>query len=87
MRAVSEARMQLPESWASSLIQQPESGMSYQVLTISLRDGRRFERVVCVGGLIDLGGCEAFLSNPFRSSDIVGVVVTHDRSGPPRLAE
>jgi hypothetical protein len=59
--------------------------MSYQMLTISLRDGRRFERVACVGGVIDLGSCEAFLAHPFEPADIIELVVTHDRSGPPRL--
>jgi hypothetical protein len=77
--------LMLPMRWVAFLSDQPESGMSYQMLTIVLRDGRLFERVPYVAGSIDLAGAEGFWKVPFEGSDIVNIVVTHDRSGPPRL--
>ncbi len=69
------------------LTSQPETGVSYQVVTLTLRDGREFERVVVVGGTLDLSACETFVASPFKGDDIVAIEVTHDRSGPPRLAK
>ena len=77
--------LQLPERWAAFLREQPESGMDYQILTVVLNDGRSFERVPHVAGQLDLTGIEGFWKLPFEASDIAGIVVTHDRSGPPRL--
>ncbi len=80
-----EMVMQLPEKWVTFLLDQPESGMTYQILTVVLNDGRRFERVPYVEGRISLNGIEGFWKVPFDSTDISDVIVTHDRSGPPRL--
>jgi hypothetical protein len=76
---------ELPTKWAAYLRDQPESGMSYQLITLVLNDGRRFERVPCRGGYIDLTGLPGFWKVPFAPTDVVEVIVTHDRSGPPRL--
>jgi len=57
--------------------------MSYQVVTLTLRDGRQLDRAVVVGGSIDLSTCAEFRSAPFPASDIAAIEVTHDRSGPP----
>jgi len=75
----------LPPKWVSYLRDQPESGMTYQMLTVSLHDGRSFERVPHVAGRIDLKGIEGFWKVPFEANEIANIVVTHDRSGPPRL--
>ena len=79
------ARFQLPDSWGPVLTALPETGMSYQVATLTLKDGRTFERVVIVGGIIDLSKCPDFQDLPFGPDDVAGIEVTHDRSGPPRL--
>lgn len=78
---------ELPPRWAAYLRDQPESGMTYHMLTLVLSDGRRFERVPYCAGYVDLSGLLGFGKMPFEPSDIVEVVVTHDRSGPPRLAK
>jgi hypothetical protein len=61
---------------------QPETGMTYQMVTVTLKDGRRFERVMVVERTtvcpFDSSG-----RLPFDEADIVDLVVTHDRSGPP----
>ncbi|HEX9392208.1 MAG TPA: hypothetical protein VF928_12925 [Usitatibacteraceae bacterium] len=59
--------------------------MTYQMLTVVLHDGRYFERVPYVGGSIDLKDLEGFWMVPFDVNDITNIIVTHDRSGPPRL--
>jgi len=79
--------LHLPKNWMAILIDQPESGMTYQMLTITLKDGRRFERVPHVDGRINLSGIQGFWKVPFEGDDIAEIVVTHDRSGPPQLAK
>jgi hypothetical protein len=80
------ARFQLPNSWGPVLAALPETGMNYQVATLTLKDGRTFERVAIVDGIIDLSKCPDFQELPFGPNDVAGIEVTHDRSGPPRLA-
>jgi hypothetical protein len=86
--AVSDKSMvlQLTLKWAGVLHEKGESGMSYQMLTVVLNDGRRFERVPFCAGYIDLTGLPGFWKVPFSVPDISSIVVTHDKSGPPRLA-
>ena len=78
--------LRLPSTLDAYLLTQAESGMTYQILTVVLHDGRRFERVPYCGGLIDLTGLPGFWKVPFQASDISNVEVTHDKSGPPRLS-
>jgi hypothetical protein len=42
----------LDKKWAKVLISRPEAGMGYQIFSVLLKDGRRFERVMIVGGMI-----------------------------------
>jgi hypothetical protein len=63
----------------------PESGMGYQIVTVRLKDGRNFERVIIVEGrLTDHAG---LWTPPFSQEDIADIAVTHDRSGPPMEAK
>ena len=78
---------ELPLRWVAHLRDQPESGMTYQILTLVLNDGRRCERVPYCAGRIDLNGLPGFWEVPFEPGDITEIVVTHDRSGPPRLSK
>jgi len=63
--------------------EQPESGMSYHIVSITLKDGRVFERVPFVAGILSFEGLAE--RPPFAEADIASVQVTHDKSGPPRL--
>lgn len=74
--------LELPLKWVMQLRDLPESGMSYQIITVSLVDGRRFEGVPYCAGYIDLSGLPECQVMPFSVSDISDVVLTHDRSGP-----
>jgi hypothetical protein len=51
--------------------------MGYQVVSVYLKDGRRFDRVVVVGGLISsVSGSQEI---PFSEEEIARIVVTHDK--------
>ena len=82
MNAVSFV-LQLPDRWGQILASKPETGMSYQVVTLVLSDGRLLERAVVVGGAVDLSSCAAYRAAPFSADEVVAIEVTHDRSGPP----
>jgi hypothetical protein len=75
--------LRLPAFWAPTLMGQPETGMSYQVVTLRLNDGRILDRVVVSNGMIDLSTCEAFAASPFSVKEIIAIEVTHVDSGPP----
>jgi hypothetical protein len=67
--------LQLSNKWAPILLSQPESGMDYQVVAVILADGRRFDRVVIVGGCITKVAEGTDI--PFKEEDILKIVVNH----------
>jgi len=70
--------LQLSERWAPTLASQRESGMGYQIVTIQLKDGRRFDGVAVTGGII--ASIDGNKEIPFSDGDIAAITVTHDRS-------
>jgi hypothetical protein len=70
--------LQLSNKWAEVLNAQPETGMGYQIATICLKDGRRYDRVVVVQGNITSVDGDGVV--PFKESDISRIVVTHDKA-------
>ena len=67
----------LSEKWASELISQPETGMGYQVISIILNDGRRFDQIAVVGGQIsEMRGQKDI---PFTEDEIAKIILTHDK--------
>jgi hypothetical protein len=69
--------LQLSEKWAPRLRSQGETGMSYQICTIVLKDGRRIEGVTIVGGII--AKIKGLNEVPFGEDEIDDIVVTHAR--------
>ena len=65
--------LQLSPKMATILTSQPETGMGYQITRVTLGDGREFDRVVIVGGLITKIGESAEI--PFREDEIAAIVV------------
>ena len=64
----------LSEKWVPRLVGQPETGMGYQVVTVSLIDGQKFDNVMIVGGTItSVGGSEDI---PFSEDQIHDIKVT-----------
>jgi hypothetical protein len=64
----------LSEKWAPYLRSQPETGMGYQIATIYLADGRKFDRTVIVGGYVTKVGDSTVI--PFRETEIDRIVIT-----------
>ncbi len=69
--------IELPPKWIKWLVQQPETGMGYYVVTVVLKDGRSIERVVIDSGYISrIYGLDEIV---FKVEDIERLVVTHDK--------
>ena len=69
--------LQLSDKWAAALLGERETGMGYQVVTIQLKDGRRFAGVTVTGGTI--ASIDGYDDIPFSEGDIAAIAVTHDR--------
>jgi hypothetical protein len=67
----------LSDKWALALVSQTETGMGYQVATVTLKDGRRFPKTVIAEGCITKIGNN--LEIPFFESDIESIVVDHGK--------
>jgi hypothetical protein len=67
----------LSDKWAPILVAQPETGMGYQIATVSLRDGTQIDHVTIVGGIVtEVAGNKEI---PFSEDEIVDIRVTHGR--------
>ncbi len=67
----------LPIQLAKELSQKPETGMGYQIVSIILKDGRKFDQVVIVEGRITEIKNQTDI--PFTKEQIVNVILTHDK--------
>ena len=69
--------MKLSKKWCQHLVSQPETGMGYQVTSVILQDGRRYDQVLVDSGYITrIRNVEGI---PFAESDIAEIVVTHEK--------
>ena len=68
--------LQLSDKWGPRLVRQPETGMGYQIATVVLSDGRRFDDVLIQEGLITR--IKGLTEIPFTESEIVDIIVTGD---------
>jgi len=73
----------LSKKWADVLTQERETGMGYQVVSIFLADGRRYDGVTVVDGMVSK--VAGSTSIPFVEEDIARIVVTHDSVRPGRI--
>jgi hypothetical protein len=69
--------LQLSDKWAAALLGERETGMGYQVVTIRLKEGRRFDGVAVTGGII--ASIDGHDDIPFSDSDIAAITVNHGR--------
>ena len=67
----------LTGKWAAGLAAKPETGMGYQVVSIRLKDGQKFDQVVVVQGQIS--GIRGRKDIPFSEDQIAEIEVTHDK--------
>jgi hypothetical protein len=70
-------RVQIPANWIAYLRQQPESGMDYQVVAVTLKDGRRFNQVVTTQG--HFTQVRGYRDVPFDTEDVASVEINHER--------
>lgn len=68
----------LPTTWSRFLSSKPETGMGYQVVAVTLRDGRRIEDVAIIDSHI-IGEVRGHADVPFEPDDITDVELTHHR--------
>ncbi len=68
----------LPPRWSSYLMTQPETGMGYQVVSVTLSDGRRINDVAIIESHL-IGEVRGDAEIPFEPEDIVAVELTHRR--------
>ena len=68
----------LSDKWAPVLLSKPETGMGYQIVTITTIDGRSFEKIIVAGGIISK--VPGYNGIPFKEEEIVGILVTHDKT-------
>jgi hypothetical protein len=69
--------IELSSKWIDHLIKQGETGMGYQIVSIILRDGTKYDQVVVDSGYITK--IRGFEEIPFLEEDIEKIVVTHDK--------
>lgn len=67
----------LSKKWARYLRSVPETGIGYQVVSVTLRDGRRFNQVVIDSGYVTR--VRGYDEIPFAEGEIAEITVTHDK--------
>lgn len=67
----------LSNKWAPVLVSQPETGMNYQIASVLLKDGRRFDHVWISGGFIMK--IDESQEVPFKEEEIANIVVNHGK--------
>ncbi len=67
----------LSAKWAEVLLAEPETGMGYQIVSVELKDGTKFDQVAVIGGAItQIRGHNEI---PFIEDQISKILVTHDK--------
>jgi hypothetical protein len=67
----------LSKKWTQKLVNQPETGMGYQIVSIILNDGKRINQVVVLeGNITQVKGIDGI---PFKEEDIKEIIITHDK--------
>jgi hypothetical protein len=73
------APLRLPEHWSQFFSRQPETGMDYQIVDLTLRDGRIIRDVAIVGSSL-IGEARGQPDVRFDPADITHIEVTHNKS-------
>ena len=67
----------LSEKWAPALRSAAETGMGYQVASIILKEGTRYDQAIIDSGFITrIRGMKEI---PFQEQDIAAIEITHDK--------
>ena len=65
------------EKWRPVVRGLPETGMGYTIVSVMLRDGRRFDQVVVDSGY--LCRVRGLSDVPFTENDVAEIKATHDK--------
>jgi hypothetical protein len=69
--------VRLTGKWAREVVEMPETGMGYTVVSVQLHDGRQFDQVVINSGFITkVRGYERV---PFQEDEISSMTVTNEK--------
>ncbi len=67
----------IPREWAAQLKRQSDTGIGYQVVAVTLKDGKHFDQVLTSEGcVIQVRGYQEV---PFTPDDVAAVAVNHKR--------
>jgi hypothetical protein len=66
----------LPKNWSEFLVSKPETGMGYQVVAVTLKDGKKIEDIAVVQSSI-IGEVRGHDDVPFDPNEIVSIELTH----------
>ncbi len=69
--------LKLSDKWIDFLVTHKETGMGYHIVSVILRDGRRYDRVVVDSGYITQ--VKGYDNIPFSEEDVVDIIITHDK--------
>lgn len=67
----------LTGKWAAELSSKPETGMGYQVVSLVLKDGSKFDQVVVVQEQV--AGIRGRKDIPFIEGEIAEIILTHEK--------
>ena len=68
----------LSDRWVRDLMYEPETGMGYQIATITLKDGRRFPKAAIIQ-CAAIGEIDGNPAIPFTESEIASIVADHGK--------
>jgi hypothetical protein len=68
----------LPDRWSKFLLSQPETGMTYHIVDVTLRDGRIVRDVAIMQSSL-IGEVRGHSGIPFDPADITSIEVTHSK--------
>jgi len=69
--------IELSQKWLAELVDKPETGMGYQIISVVLTNGRRFDQVAVVEGR--LTQIRGLVDIPFTEGEIAKIILTHDK--------
>ncbi len=67
----------LSEKWVRELVSKPETGMGYQVISVILKDGRKFDQAVVIEGQVT--EVRGYDDVPFCEDQIAEIILTHEK--------
>jgi len=69
--------LRLSDRWGPVLTSHPETGMGFQVVSIILKNGMRYDQAIVESGVITR--IQGRTEIPFSEDEISDIVVTHDK--------